>query len=497
MTERRRWPALLFAARSIALFNASAGQPLAVVAAFAVMNAVAPALAASITLRLCGGRPRLARAGHVFAFLAAAVLGSQGVCELASAAVIRAAFGMPLVSTWLHLWTGSALGMLTFASALLAWAEPAPAVAGRRARFELAALVTAFLAVTALVFVHVERGSVRQEILILPLLVWAGLRFGARGASTIGVAATLVALTATVSGHGPIAANAADPVAAAASAQVFCFVVSLTALFTASVVEDRRRAAEDLARSAAALGASEQKYRLLVEHQNDLVVKIDPQGRFLFASPSYCRTFGKTEAELLGQAFMPLRARGGLRAHGTRHGRRLPPTLRGLPFSSAPAPSPAGAGSPGADTPRWTRTAGAPDYRSGIATQPPAPSRGPAAANRRSSRPSGRLAGGAAHDFNNQLTVTWSSAEVLRGERDEAVREAAGEIARRRKRSAGLTRQLLAFARKKPSRAVGLDVNAIVDDVLRLLCHSIRLAHRAGDAPLRGPHAGARATPTA
>src|SRR5690349_6702011 len=55
VTERRRWPALLFAASlPIALFNVSAGQPLAVVAAFAVMNAVAPTLAASITLRLCG-----------------------------------------------------------------------------------------------------------------------------------------------------------------------------------------------------------------------------------------------------------------------------------------------------------------------------------------------------------------------------------------------------------------------------------------------------------
>jgi PAS domain S-box-containing protein len=55
-----------------------------------------------------------------------------------------------------------------------------------------------------------------------------------------------------------------------------------------------------------ALRASEEKYRLLVEHQSDLVVKVDLEGRFLFASPSYCEIFGKTEKELLGHRFMPL-----------------------------------------------------------------------------------------------------------------------------------------------------------------------------------------------
>lgn len=59
-------------------------------------------------------------------------------------------------------------------------------------------------------------------------------------------------------------------------------------------------------RSEERLRESEEKYRLLVEHQTDLVVKIDAQGRFLYVSPSYCRLFGITEAELLGNGFMPL-----------------------------------------------------------------------------------------------------------------------------------------------------------------------------------------------
>ncbi|NCD43029.1 MAG: PAS domain S-box protein, partial [Bacteroidia bacterium] len=55
-----------------------------------------------------------------------------------------------------------------------------------------------------------------------------------------------------------------------------------------------------------ALIESEAKYRILIENQTDLIVKVDTKNRFLFVSPSYCNLFGKNEAELLGKTYMPL-----------------------------------------------------------------------------------------------------------------------------------------------------------------------------------------------
>ncbi|MFP4062418.1 MAG: PAS domain S-box protein [Halochromatium sp.] len=61
----------------------------------------------------------------------------------------------------------------------------------------------------------------------------------------------------------------------------------------------------ELRRTEASLREQEARYRLMVENVEDLIVRVDMEGRFEFVSPSYCKTFGRREDELLGKSFTP------------------------------------------------------------------------------------------------------------------------------------------------------------------------------------------------
>jgi len=83
----------------------------------------------------------------------------------------------------------------------------------------------------------------------------------------------------------------------------------------------------------------------------------------------------------------------------------------------------------------------------------------------------GRLAGGVAHDFNNMLQVILGHTEIALEQADRSRRLFADltEIQKAAKRSAGLTRQLLAFARKQKIEPEILDLNDAVSGMLKML----------------------------
>jgi len=83
----------------------------------------------------------------------------------------------------------------------------------------------------------------------------------------------------------------------------------------------------------------------------------------------------------------------------------------------------------------------------------------------------GRLAGGVAHDFNNLLMVIGGYAEVILAELplDHPLHEKGRAIQLAADRATTLTRQLLAFSRKQLLELKIVDVNAIIQDMDRLL----------------------------
>jgi signal transduction histidine kinase len=83
----------------------------------------------------------------------------------------------------------------------------------------------------------------------------------------------------------------------------------------------------------------------------------------------------------------------------------------------------------------------------------------------------GRLAGGVAHDFNNLLTVIKGHSELIldRTSAADPVLLSGQQIRKAADRAATLTRQMLTFSRRQALQPKVLNLNAVVDDIGKLL----------------------------
>jgi len=86
----------------------------------------------------------------------------------------------------------------------------------------------------------------------------------------------------------------------------------------------------------------------------------------------------------------------------------------------------------------------------------------------------GQLAGGVAHDFNNQLSGILGYAEILSKKLgDDALKKYSDGIISVAMRSADLTKKLLAFARKGQFQRVQVNLHPLIDETIEMLKHSI------------------------
>jgi signal transduction histidine kinase/CheY-like chemotaxis protein len=85
----------------------------------------------------------------------------------------------------------------------------------------------------------------------------------------------------------------------------------------------------------------------------------------------------------------------------------------------------------------------------------------------------GTLAGGFAHDINNMLGAVMGLAEMIKEGTEGQLREDAQHILTSCQRGSELTRNLLGFSRRGQYRLERIDLGAIADDVVKLLCRTI------------------------
>src|SRR5207302_11049660 len=113
-----------------------------------------------------------------------------------------------IADTWRAWWVGDLMGAVLVAPIILVWTGAA------RTRFrrrwpEAAGLAAAVILVSVLTFFGVApSGSpagdpIRQTYMLFPVLIWAALRFGQRGATTAAFVVSAIAIWGTALGRGP------------------------------------------------------------------------------------------------------------------------------------------------------------------------------------------------------------------------------------------------------------------------------------------------------
>ena len=198
-------------------------------------------------------------------------------------------------TTWRTGFLSEALGFLTLMPAILGWAGKRPAEdwKGRANSFEAAALLAALTLFGFLTFVGFGKSSPPELLYsLLPFLLWAALRFGSTGVSTSMVVIALLSIWGVVHGRGPFTDQ--KPVDNVLSLQLFLLLATAPFMVLAVIVDERKRAEEELRESEA-------KFRSVFQDAGIGVAIVSPEGRFLAGNEAFSKFIGYTEEELIGR----------------------------------------------------------------------------------------------------------------------------------------------------------------------------------------------------
>lgn len=254
---RGAWPAVLLGAFVVNL--ATAGTA-ATSLGIAVGNTLEGLVGAALAARWAGGRNVFDKPRDVFGFVVFAGLLSTTISATLGVLSLALAGFAPwsrVGSIWFTWWLGDVGGDLVIAPCLVLWITGRPVFPGRAALAELGALLAILVLVAMVVFggpLLPDVSGLPLEFLCAPLLVWAAFRFGPREAATAVLVAGILAMFATLGGHGPFVRS--DQNTSLLLLQAFNATSSIMALTLAAVVRERRRAQEALSRQAVVLAQS-------------------------------------------------------------------------------------------------------------------------------------------------------------------------------------------------------------------------------------------------
>jgi signal transduction histidine kinase len=246
----RVWPGIVIGDLLLGDYS----TPLGTVLAQTAGNTVALVVAALLLRRLTRGRGSLERVPDVLAFVASAL-----VAALVSAAVgpLALRLGDVIAADELgnvfRTWTlGDAAGVLVVAPVLLTWASSGLRGFDRRKVLEGVAVLVALVVLATL--------PPQRDVpyIVFPVLLWAAVRFGPRGAATAILIVCSITVWNTAADEGPFVRDSITD--SLLATQLFIAIAALTSLVLAAMTAERTHASE-------ALTASEASQRSLADEQ--------------------------------------------------------------------------------------------------------------------------------------------------------------------------------------------------------------------------------------
>jgi PAS domain S-box-containing protein len=222
--------------------------------------------------------------------LSTTVSATIGVASLCLGGVVSWAHYGALWWVW---WLGDAVGDLVVAPVLLTWGARSRLIGQPRRVVEVGILLVSLVGGSHLLFGGWLATEPTHHVLayaVFPLVIWAALRFGQRGAATATLVISGIAIWGTARGFGPFMGETL--IQRLILLQTFMLVVAVTAMVLAAIFFERKRAEE-------ALRESEERFRNLFESMQAGVYRTSPDGRILHANSALVNMLGYTSYEEL------------------------------------------------------------------------------------------------------------------------------------------------------------------------------------------------------
>jgi PAS domain S-box-containing protein len=280
----RLWPGIVIGD----LLAADYSTPLGTVLGQTVGNTLEVLVAALLLLRLVGERPALERVREVFALVGCAAIGtaisaSFGTTSLRLGNVIPSGDFGEVWRTW---WLSDLSGALVVTPPILTWATRGLSPFTRRDLLEGTALL-------ALLVLLAELPSQRDvPYVVFPVLIWAALRFGPRGAATAVVVVSSLTVWNTAHNAGPFVRESITD--SLLSSQLFIAAAALTSMVLAAVTAERTRADE-------ALRTNTERLRSVVQSMAEGLIVRDARGVITDCNAAAERIIGIGRDQLRGQ----------------------------------------------------------------------------------------------------------------------------------------------------------------------------------------------------